>query len=38
MKVIYLDVCTYYRPFDNQDALRIRLFWPMFLFPVMINY
>ena len=38
MKVIYLDVCTYYRPFDNQDALRIRLFWPMFLSPVMINY
>jgi len=25
MKVIYLDVCTYCRPFDNQDALRIRL-------------
>ncbi|WP_411725789.1 hypothetical protein [Methyloglobulus sp.] len=25
MKNIYLDVCTYCRPFDNQDALRIRL-------------
>lgn len=25
MKTIYLDVCTYCRPFDNQDALRIRL-------------
>ncbi len=25
MKVLYLDVCTYCRPFDNQDALRIRL-------------
>ncbi|MFZ4504631.1 MAG: hypothetical protein ACOYM1_11850 [Methylovulum sp.] len=25
MKVIYLDVCTYCRPFDNQDALRISL-------------
>lgn len=25
MKVIYLDVCTYCRPFDNQNALRVRL-------------
>lgn len=25
MKTLYLDVCTYCRPFDNQDALRIRL-------------
>ncbi len=25
MKTVYLDVCTYCRPFDNQDALRIRL-------------
>lgn len=25
MKMLYLDVCTYCRPFDNQDALRIRL-------------
>jgi predicted nucleic acid-binding protein len=25
MKKLYLDVCTYCRPFDNQDALRIRL-------------
>jgi len=25
MKRLYLDVCTYCRPFDNQNALRIRL-------------
>jgi hypothetical protein len=25
MKTLYLDVCTYCHPFDNQDALRIRL-------------
>jgi predicted nucleic acid-binding protein len=25
MKTLYLDVCTYCRPFDNQDALRVRL-------------
>lgn len=25
MKILYLDVCVYCRPFDNQQALRIRL-------------
>lgn len=25
MKKLYLDVCSYCRPFDNQNALRIRM-------------